>query len=87
MVPRWERPWTRRLTPRFSHPEGITVGWPVVVVGGWCPVGRHVEGVGLTLWHKIHQLTFEVGMCLDLYYLAPRPKEPLGLGPVACPAF
>ena len=33
------------------------------------------------------RLTLELGLCLDLSCLAPGPKEPLGLGPVACPAF
>ena len=66
------------------------MGWPIVIVGGWCPVGRHVGVGGLAPWHsanRLDRLTFEVGLCLDLSYLAPRPKEPLGLGPVACPAF
>ena len=65
----------------------MVVGWPVVIVGGWCPVGGHVGVGGLALWRKTDRLTFEVGLCLDLSNLAPGPKEPLGLGPVACPAL
>ena len=42
---------------------------------------------GLALWRKTDRLALEVGLCLDLSYLAPAPKEPLGIGPVAYPAF
>ena len=63
------------------------MGWPIVVAGGWCPIGGHVGVGGLAPRHKIDRLTIEVGLCLDLSNLAPRPKEPHGLGPVACPAL
>ena len=44
--------------------------------------GGHIEGrVNVVLWHKIGRLTFI--HVLVLIYLAPRPKEPNGLGPVA----
>ena len=65
------------------------MGCPVVVVGGWCPIGRHVGG-GWTyaaVQNRQDRLTLEVGVYLDLSCLIPRPKEPLRLGPVACPSF
>ena len=66
---------------------GMVVGWPIVVVGGWCPIGGHVGVGALVLQCKTDRLTFEVGLCLNLSYFAPGPKEPLELGPVACPVL
>ena len=31
------------------------MGWPIVVAGGWCPVGRHVGGGGLAPRRKTDQ--------------------------------
>ena len=59
----------------------------LLFAGGWSPVGGHVGVGGLEPWCKTDRLTFEVGLCLDLSFIAPRPKKPLGLGLVACPAL
>ena len=66
------------------------MGLPVVAAGGWCPVWQGMYGVGglaPVVQNRPDRLTLEVGMCLDLSCLAPDPKSPSGLGPVACPAF
>ena len=71
-------------------PEGDDCGLAHCCCRGFGVLLAGMYGVGwtcATVQNRPDRLTLEVGLCLDLSCLAPRPKEPLGLGPVACPAF
>ena len=83
----------RRLTPHWpmiacSGPERDGCGlarfcWELVS----CLAGMWGGWTCATAQNRLDRLTFEVGVYFDLSYLASGPKEPLGLGPVACHAL
>ena len=78
----------KKRTPCFSCPEWDDCGLTCCCCGGLVSYLAGMYGVGgLAPRCKANQLTLEVGVCLDLSCLARGPKEPLGLGPVACPAL
>ena len=71
----------------LAHPEWDGCGLARCCCGGLVSYWRACGGGRLVPQCIKDQLTFEVGLCLDLSYLAPGPKEPLGLGPAVCPAL
>ena len=63
----------------------MVVVLPIVAVGVGILLAGMYWGDGLVPQLKTDRLALEVGLCLVLTCLAPRPKEPNRLGPVACP--
>ena len=81
---------TRRLTPHFSHPERDNCELAHYCYRGLvsCLAGMYRVG-GLAPWCKTDRTDspWKLACILILTCLAPGPKEPLRLGPVACPAL